>query len=105
MLGGATAGMQAVKCRDLHRYRVEALNLYKSQCARQKPREDTLAVQGATSLHIPHSTCLPCVTSGRGHGTRMGECVHTAQQSRHQANFYKRIDLQTLVREDFTIFT
>ena len=68
MLGGATAGMQAVKCRDLHRYRVEALNLYKTQCARQKPREDTLAVQGATSLHIPRVSRVSPAGGDTGQG-------------------------------------
>ena len=112
MLGGATAGMQAVQCSgqagiyNLHRSRVEVfntLNLYKTPCTRQNP-ERTPSPHARRDIS-PHSMCLRSrVTSRRGHGTGMGECVHTAQESRHQANFYKRIDLQTKVHEDFTIF-
>ena len=69
MLGGATAGMQAVQCSgqagiyNLHRSRVEVfntLNLYKTPCARQKPRADTLAPCEARHLSTFHVSPLPC---------------------------------------------
>ena len=89
MLGGATAGMQAVQCSgqagiyNLHRFRVEVfntLNLYKTQYISTKTESGhPRPMRGATSLHIP---CVSAPVSPAGGDTGQGwENVSTQLRS------------------------